>query len=344
MGHARCGTSPDTKPWRETVGLLADGASAAAIAGATSRAAVAGFELALRDRGLSRVVFLLARRSNRVERAEEGDAAKDADVLVRRWLLVNVDPVRDAKIGTNDAEKARAAEVARAVREYLHGLGWPEPIVADSGNGYHLLYRIDLPAADGGPVKRVLESLARRFDTDGAKVDTGVFNPARICKLPGTWAKKGDPTADRPHRQGRILHAPAEIAAVDRALSEAPPEPAVVRERPLPDDSRASGRPGTGIWNRRLDVARRLTDRGFAFRRKGEPDALGRAVCVLDRCPFNPDHAHPDSCVTQDADGKLSARCLNNSCSGHGWQEFKRRSARPDDALLGHAHRSRRRI
>ena len=61
MGHARCGTLPNTKPWRVTVGHLADGASAAVIAGATSEAAVSGFELARRDRGLSRVVFLLAR-------------------------------------------------------------------------------------------------------------------------------------------------------------------------------------------------------------------------------------------------------------------------------------------
>ncbi|MBX3399481.1 MAG: hypothetical protein KF873_12125 [Gemmataceae bacterium] len=53
-----------------TVGHLADGASAAVIAGATSEAAVSGFELARRDRGLSRVVFLLARTAL---------AARDAD-------------------------------------------------------------------------------------------------------------------------------------------------------------------------------------------------------------------------------------------------------------------------
>ncbi len=34
---------------------------------------------------------------------------------------------------------------AREVRDHLRGQGWPEPVVGDSGNGAHLLYRADLP-------------------------------------------------------------------------------------------------------------------------------------------------------------------------------------------------------
>jgi hypothetical protein len=32
-----------------------------------------------------------------------------------------------------------------------------------------------------------------------------VFNPARIWKLYGTWARKGDDTKSRPHRLSRIF-------------------------------------------------------------------------------------------------------------------------------------------
>lgn len=152
---------------------------------------------------------LLARRANRTDWANEGELAKDKDVLRRRWLLVDLDPVRDPLVSATDAEKALTLEVARRVTAHLGALSWPEPVLADSGNGYHLLYRVDLPADDGGAVERVLRALADRFDTEAVKVDRKVFNPSRICKLPGTLARKGDSTPARPHRRARLLEAPS---------------------------------------------------------------------------------------------------------------------------------------
>lgn len=82
-----------------------------------------------------------------------------------------------------------------------------------SGNGAHLLFRLaDLPANDENKkmIKNFLEGLAQRFDTDAVKIDTTVFNPARIWKLYGTAARKGDPLPAgryreaRPHRQSYI--------------------------------------------------------------------------------------------------------------------------------------------
>jgi hypothetical protein len=151
---------------------------------------------------------LLARRANRLDWAGEGELAKDKDVLVRRWLLVDADPVRDPLVSATDLEKAAALATVHAVREHLRGEGWPEPVLADSGNGYHLLYRIDLPADDGGLVGRILQTLADRFDTDSVKIDRQVHNPARLCKLPGTLARKGDHTSTRPHRLARLLEVP----------------------------------------------------------------------------------------------------------------------------------------
>ncbi len=148
---------------------------------------------------------ILARCANRVKVAETGDQAGDQHILRRRWLLVDVDPAKVSGVSATDEEKAEAWQVMRAVRKHLTGLGWPKPILADSGNGYHAFYRIDLPAEDGGIVERCLKALAQRFDTDAAKIDQKVFNPARIAKVPGTWARKGDDTSDRPHRQGGVL-------------------------------------------------------------------------------------------------------------------------------------------
>jgi hypothetical protein len=152
---------------------------------------------------------LVARRANRVDWAGEGELAGDAHVLRRRWLLIDADPVKDALVSSTDREKACVLEVIRAVREDLAARGWPAPILADSGNGYHLFYRIELPADDGGLIRNVLKALACRFNSDRVKVDEKVFNPARIVKVPGTMARKGDAVADRPHRRASILEVPA---------------------------------------------------------------------------------------------------------------------------------------
>jgi hypothetical protein len=151
---------------------------------------------------------ILARRANRVDYAHENELAKDTDVLQRRWLLIDVDPKRLKGISSTDAEKFVALEVIRNVRTDLAGQGWPAPILGDSGNGFHLFYRIDLPAGDSGIVERILKALAAKYDSPQVTIDQSVFNPSRICKLPGTMARKGDDVKERPHRWAKFLEVP----------------------------------------------------------------------------------------------------------------------------------------
>jgi hypothetical protein len=170
---------------------------------------------------------VLARCCNHLGLPGNTEGARDKDVLCRRWLLIDLDPDRVAGVSATDDEKGAAYAKAVQVRDFLHSQGWPAPVLADSGNGYHLLYRIDLPAADGGLVQRVLAALAGRFDEAAVKVDGKVFNPARICKLYGTLARKGEDMADRPHRWTGVLEVPGELqvvpqAALEQLASEAP--------------------------------------------------------------------------------------------------------------------------
>ena len=147
-------------------------------------------------------------------------SARDAGIARRRLLLIDTDPERDpaaklaagdgAKLSATDAEKRRAGEMSGAIREYLDRLHWPSPVVADSGNGSHLVYPIDLPNDEASRtlIRNVLRALAYRFDTAEATVDTSVFNASRITKFYGTVARKGEPTAERPHRASRVLEIP----------------------------------------------------------------------------------------------------------------------------------------
>jgi hypothetical protein len=151
---------------------------------------------------------LLSRRTCRLSYAGSGESATDQDVINRNWLFIDADPIRDPHVSATDDEKAYAEETIYAVREFLSQEGWPKPLVSDSGNGFHLLYRIDLPTNDRQDIPYLLKVLADQFDSDHVKIDQSVGNLARICKLPGTWARKGDPSPERPHRVARIVEVP----------------------------------------------------------------------------------------------------------------------------------------
>jgi len=149
---------------------------------------------------------LLARANNRVRDMQAGESStSDNDIGARRWLPIDCDPVRPSGISATDAEHDLALARAREIRAYLQARSWPEPLLADSGNGAHLLYRMELPADDGGLVEGALAALAFRFTDALVTVDQKNFNPARIWKLYGTLAAKGDPTPERPHRLSRLV-------------------------------------------------------------------------------------------------------------------------------------------
>lgn len=159
----------------------------------------------------------------RVQVAHGGELAKDIDIPARRWILVDFDPVRAEGFrdySATDAEKAAAWDVVLSVRSWLGGRGWPDPIISDSGNGYHLLYRlaedlpVSLPLGANDPIRQSLLALGARFGTSAVTIDGAVFNPARIVKFPGTLTCKGENLPDRPWRRAMILDMPAALGRV----------------------------------------------------------------------------------------------------------------------------------
>ena len=152
---------------------------------------------------------LLARAANRVH-AHARHATADADILCRHWLPIDFDPVRPSGISSTEAEHEAALERARLVREELDRRGWPQPVFASSGNGAHLLYPLDLPNDEQTHdwARYCLQALSFEFGDEQVHVDTANHNAARIWKLYGTTACKGDATEERPHRVARILECP----------------------------------------------------------------------------------------------------------------------------------------
>jgi hypothetical protein len=155
---------------------------------------------------------LLARAANRLrDRAEI--TTSDTDIVRRCWLLIDFDPVRPSGISSTAAEHGRAMTVACGAWDDLRGAGLGDPVVADSGNGAHLLYPLDRPNDQRTTelVKNVLAGVAARCGTDDITVDLTVYNAARIVKLYGTLACKGDSIPERPHRRSRLLEVPPHL-------------------------------------------------------------------------------------------------------------------------------------
>jgi hypothetical protein len=152
---------------------------------------------------------LLARACNRLR--EYADiTTSDCDVLRRRWLPVDLDPVRPSGISSSETEHEAALTRARTMAKELATEPFGESILADSGNGAHLLFRIDL-ANDGEALRIVsgaLTDLSNRYSDETVKVDVTCANAARIWKGYGTVARKGDAIPTRPHRLSRILEVP----------------------------------------------------------------------------------------------------------------------------------------
>jgi len=157
---------------------------------------------------------LLSRCANRLDLAGKNALTGDQHIVRRRELLIDVDFRRPSGISATDSEKEATRNKANEIYRFLKERGWPEPVVADSGNGYHLRYLVDLPVEDDHLIERLLTALADRFDGEGVELDRTVFNPSRIARLYGTLASKGDNTLGRPHRLSKILKAPQRSRAV----------------------------------------------------------------------------------------------------------------------------------
>jgi hypothetical protein len=158
---------------------------------------------------------LLARAANRLKERVKSTTS-DRDIVRRGWFPLDFDPVRPADISSTDAEHDAALHRAEACAAWLTQRGWPDPVAADSGNGGHSLYRIDLPNDDASRalLQRCLEALAMYFSDSAVALDVSVFNAARIWKVYGTMACKGDNLPERPHRLSQLLGVPSTLEGI----------------------------------------------------------------------------------------------------------------------------------
>lgn len=257
---------------------------------------------------------LLARRANRLDRASgKSHTTTDRDIIRRRWLPIDCDPVRPAGVSATAMEHQLALDRADAIRRGLSERRWPEPLRADSGNGGHLLYAVDLPndEATNQLFKRCLQTLNMTWGDDQVTVDESVANAARIWKLYGTKAGKGDSTPERPHRYARLLEPPTErppcVTLEQLSALAATAHTTTINAT----SNNRSGAFDVEAWvNEHVDVL------------SGPRAWQGGRRWVI-KCPWDPSHTDRSGYIVQFPSQAIAAGCQHASCQGKGWKELR---------------------
>lgn len=245
-----------------------------------------------------------------VERPKE--TTTDTDINGYDWILIDADPVRPSGVSSSREEKDAARLVSASVMKKLMSMGFSEPVVADSGNGYHLLFRIHANADQRQIIADFLSVLDMWFSTEAVKIDTAVFNPARITKLYGTTARKGADIPERPHRPSSILRVPKEIQETSMTLVEniAAEAKQMVKTE---DNPRKYGQG--------FNLEQFLADHSVHVLKK-VPISTGMKY-QLTECPFDGNHKNGDAAVFAYNNGSYGFHCFHTSCAGNHWHEFR---------------------
>ncbi len=159
----------------------------------------------------------LGKRCNRVDRLGKNESIKESEIIRRRWMYIDFDPIHPAGISgiaATDDERRYAFIAATQGAANLADAGWPHPIVGDTGNGFHLYYKIDLPV-ESKLIQEFTVQCSTRYSTDHVNVENSVHNANRITRVYGTQNRKGDPASGLPHRYSRILYRPSDRRVVD---------------------------------------------------------------------------------------------------------------------------------
>lgn len=271
---------------------------------------------------------LMARMENKIGLSQV--TTTDAEIERRRWFLLDFDPKRPVGISSTDGELEMAKDRAAQVVEWLASIGWPEPLQANSGNGWHLMYRIDEPNDEGAKIdiEFATKMLASIFTDDRVEVDTSVHNASRVWKVYGTLSAKGSNTTERPHRVSTLQHVPEVLSVVSRGLIENV-------ARPLRDAKSEEFQDMTGEYI--SDMQKWLTDRGQTVV-SGPRPMFGNEgqKWIISRCPFDHNHQHP---MVGLVNNRPVFRCLHNSCSSYRWKEFREKidpSYKDPDTVFAH--------
>lgn len=238
----------------------------------------------------------------------------DNDIVGRDWILIDIDTKKPSDTNSTDEEKEMAKEVVNNVFKFLRDEGFEKPVVCDSGNGFHLLYKIAMKNSNENTTicKEFLQVLDMLFSNSNVEIDCTTHNASRVCKLYGTFSRKGSNTKKRPQRESKILRIPDEIKITPNEYFAK-----VAAMLPKPEQPSKSNY----YSNEKFDLEAFLNKHHIAVRNIVRTSSFTKYI--LEECPFNSSHRAPDSAIFEMSNGGLGFKCLHSSCSQYTWKDFR---------------------
>ena len=115
------------------------------------------------------------------------------------------DPPNHKNAATDD-EKEKTRACAEKFIGWLRSQGYSDPYFDDSGNGFHVIQKVDMQVEHRSWLENQLKNYFKEVQkgTPYIKLDS-IFDLARVLKVPGTLSMKGTNTKNRPFRTAKIL-------------------------------------------------------------------------------------------------------------------------------------------
>ncbi len=116
------------------------------------------------------------------ERKPRGDKDEDID------FITNIGHDIDAHDGNPDSF-LKAQEVAIKIKDDCIDKGYEEPMIICSGRGFwviHHIYPLENNAENIKRVKHFGKIIKEKYEVEGIELDSSVYNPSRIARIPGT--------------------------------------------------------------------------------------------------------------------------------------------------------------
>lgn len=238
----------------------------------------------------------------------------DNDIVGRDWILIDIDTKKPSDTNSTDEEKEMAKEVVNNVFKFLRDEGFEKPVICDSGNGFHLLYKIAMKNNNENTTicKEFLQVLDMLFSNPNVEIDCTTHNASRVCKLYGTFSRKGSNTKKRPQRESKILRIPDDVKITPNEYFAK-----VAAMLPKPEQPSKSNY----YSNEKFDLEAFLNKHHIAVRNIVRTSSFTKYI--LDECPFNSSHRAPDSAIFEMSNGGLGFKCLHSSCSQYTWKDFR---------------------
>jgi hypothetical protein len=234
---------------------------------------------------------------------EVGGGVKNEYVSAIRWLHVDVDALReDSHRPASDAEIQEATGRAKLVIQFLYSHGFPQAVIAFSGNGWHLLYRTSM---ENTPKSAWLVRSFTKILHDHYKTDGQSHGASQVLRLYGAVNPKGG-------RQSKLEYVP-------EPLEEAKPDAleAMVASYGL-------------VFKTRSKKQRQASDdKVEQFLEHCDLDAesedyQGGTKWVMNECPLCGYEKPGVAVIGRRAEGNLWFHCLHEpTCGDVGWKEFR---------------------